>query len=311
MSVVVPPPILTWISSHVSGGCRHLAVDHIAYLPDSASGRTALVHLTLPKMAACRVCEEPLLLQVEDEDTGEVQSFPDDLELPCGCHFHWQCLMDQSAEVAMSLKCPTCDAQIAANTAGPSVTNPFLHAASGVTIMTRYHNEGGLQENLDILPEITEEAYLDAHPEARPARAFHVMCSEGDFGGIVELLRAVDQDEAEEPSLSPTQLLRYQDPLGGARTGLHLAVEKGQEEVAWLLLWLASALPVEAFPPPAVDAAMAMGLGQRPSTATPADDDIRALQDERGRTAEATAAELGAGGVWAAMLSAGVLNPAT
>ena len=39
-------------------------------------------------------------------------------------------------------------------------------------VITRYHNEGGIQENLDILPLITEEAYLDANPAARPARAF-------------------------------------------------------------------------------------------------------------------------------------------
>lgn len=254
----------------------------------------------------CKVCDEPLLLEVEDEDTGEIQSFPDDLALPCGCHYHWQCLMDQSSEVAISLKCPSCQAHIAANAAGPSVTNPLLHAASGVAILTRYHNEGGLQEDLDILPEITEEAYLAANPEARPARAYHVMCGEGDAVGIVELLRAVDQGEAEEPSLNPTQLLRYQDPLGGSRTGLHIALEKGQEEVVWLLLWLASPLRAEAFPPPAVSAAQSLGI-QRPS-ATQAED-IRALQDERGRTAEAVAAEQG--GVWAALLQAGLLNPAT
>jgi hypothetical protein len=39
-------------------------------------------------------------------------------------------------------------------------------------ILARYHNEGGVQENLDILPLVTEEAYLEANPAARPARAF-------------------------------------------------------------------------------------------------------------------------------------------
>lgn len=267
-------------------------------------------------MACCKVCDEPLVLEVEDEEAGGVQTFPDDLQLPCGCRFHWQCLMDQAAEVAMSLKCPACHSQLAANTAGPSVTNPFLHASAGARILTRYHNEGGLQEDLDILPEITEEAYLEANPEARPARALHVMCSEGDVGGIVELLRAVDRDqnaaaasssssaEENEPSLSPAQLMRYQDPLNNSKTGLHLAVENGQEEIVWLLLWLASPLSAEIFPPEAVNAAHAMGL-QRPA-ATPADD-IRLLQDNGGRTAESVAAEMD--GIWNLIVEAGALRP--
>ncbi|KAI0151270.1 hypothetical protein BJ166DRAFT_386676 [Pestalotiopsis sp. NC0098] len=265
-------------------------------------------------MASCKECEEPLLLEIEDDESGAVQAFPDDLELPCGCHFHWQCLMDHSSEVAMSLQCPACHGQLASNPAGPSVTNQFLHTSSGAKILTRYNNEGGLQEDLDILPEITEEAYLEANPEARPARAFHVMCSEGDVGGIVELLRALDRDhqqgagsssaEDEEPSMDPMQLLRYQDPLNGSKSGLHLAVEKGQEEIVWLLLWLASPLSAEVFPPAAVEAAHAMGL-QRPATA-PAND-IRLLQDESGRTAESVAA--GMDGIWNAALEAGAFRP--
>ncbi|KAI1845132.1 hypothetical protein JX265_002783 [Neoarthrinium moseri] len=255
-------------------------------------------------MAACKDCEEPLLLEVEDDETGQTQSIPDDLELPCGCHYHWQCLLDQAAEVAMSLKCPACQSQIAANSAGPSVTNPFLHTTPSAKILTRYHNEGGLQESLDILPSITEEAYLAANPEARPARAYHVMCSEGDVGGIVELLRDVEQGDGDEPSMNPMQLLRYQDPLSGSKSGLHLAVEKAQEEVLWLLLWLASPLPTDVFPAAAVEAAQSMGL-QRPSTGRA--DDIRLLQDDRGRTAESIATEMD--GIWSMVVQAGALHP--
>ena len=42
-------------------------------------------------MAACRVCEDPLALQVdaEDDESDEPRSVPNDLTLPCGCHFHW------------------------------------------------------------------------------------------------------------------------------------------------------------------------------------------------------------------------------
>ncbi|KAH6652896.1 hypothetical protein BKA67DRAFT_303638 [Truncatella angustata] len=258
-------------------------------------------------MATCKVCDEPLLLEIEDEEGGgEVQSVPDDLELSCGCHFHWQCLLDQASEVGVSLKCPSCQAQIATNPAGPSVTNPYFFAASGARIPTRYHNEGGLQEDLDILPEITEEAYLAGNPEARPARAYHVMCSEGDVNGIVELLRDLSQDAGDEPSMNTTQLLRYQDPLNGSKSGLHLAVERAQDEVVWLLLWLASPLSTEFFPAAAVQQAQIMDI-QRPTTTR--DQDIRLLQDHSGQTAESVAASMD--GIWTITLQAKVLNPGT
>lgn len=263
--------------------------------------------------STCKVCDDPLLFEVEDEDNNEgaPQQVPDDLELACGCHFHWQCLLDQSSDLAISLQCPACQGQIANNPAGPSVTNPFLHAAPSMAILARYTSEGGVQDNYDILPSVTEEAYLAANPEARPARAFHVMCSEGDVEGIVELLRDTEEQqqqggsEEETPApLSTPQLLRYQDPLGGNKSGLHLAVEKGQDEVVWLLLWLASPLRTETFPETAVAAAQAIGL-QRPHTAP--QDDVRALRDDQGRTAEELAATMG--GHCAAAVEAHVLRP--
>ncbi|KAK7754011.1 hypothetical protein SLS62_004110 [Diatrype stigma] len=256
----------------------------------------------------CKACDDPLILEIQDddEDTGAgsssaPQSVPDDLELPCGCHFHWQCLLDQAAEVATSLKCPSCGSPLA-------TTN----TSASASIVTRYTSEGGVDADLDILPALAEEAYLAANPAARPARAFHVMCAEGDAEGIVDLLRDADSnpssnEEEEEPSMPVPRLLRYQDPLAHGKSGLHLAVERGQEEVVWLLLWVASALPARAFPEAAVRGALALGLQQRPGTA-PAED-IRALTDDRGRTAEAVATEIGAGGPWAAVLPAGVLHP--
>ncbi|KAI1500840.1 hypothetical protein F5X99DRAFT_384594 [Biscogniauxia marginata] len=262
----------------------------------------------LPKMATavCKACEDPLVLEVGDEEGANdgPQSVPDDLELPCGCHFHWQCLLDQSSEVSLSLKCPSCDTQLAANVAGPSVTNPFLHVSSGVTIPTRYTNEGGMQDNLDILPALTEEAYLEANPEARPARAFHVMCSEGDVHGIIDLLRDAEQPAEEGPKMSPAKLLRYQDPLANMRSGLHLAIERTQTEVVWLLLWVASSLREGAFPEVAMRTAYAVGL-ERPAVSP--SEDIRMLADDRGRTAEMLAAEKG--GAWAAVVQAGLLHP--
>jgi ferredoxin len=44
----------------------------------------------------CATCQEPLVLEVEpDSDFEEskapaqVESVPDDVELSCGCHYHW------------------------------------------------------------------------------------------------------------------------------------------------------------------------------------------------------------------------------
>jgi len=258
-------------------------------------------------MSVCEACKEPLLLEVEAEDgSDETQQVPDDLELPCNCHFHWQCFLDEAPEVALSLKCPSCGSQLSSNAPGPSVTNQFLSANVGAKILTRYINEGGVQENLDILPSITEEAYLAANPAAAPARAYHVMCSEGDVGGIVELLRDADQAASEEGALTAAQLLRYQDPLNENQSGLHVAVQKGQEEVVWALLWLGSSLSSHTIPDVVSQSAQAMGL-ERPQTTHA--EDIRALQDSQGRTAEVFAAQMG--GVWTTLVESGVLHPGT
>jgi hypothetical protein len=168
-------------------------------------------------------------------------------------------------------------------------------------ILTRYHNEGGIQENLDILPLITEEAYLDANPTARPARALMTMCGEGDVSGIVELLTALGED-ADEDDMTPSELLRFQDPLDGMKTGLHVAIEKSQEEVVWLLLWLASAIPTEAFPQEVSEAAATIGAGRDTAGGV----DIRGLKDEGERTAGDVAGTMGS--QWAALVGAGVLR---
>lgn len=41
-------------------------------------------------MSVCKACEEPLVFRPDpEEDDEEVGEVPDDLQLPCGCHFHW------------------------------------------------------------------------------------------------------------------------------------------------------------------------------------------------------------------------------
>lgn len=154
--------------------------------------------------------------------------------------------------------------------------------------------------DLDIFPLIKEEAYLDAHPAARPARALITMCGEGDVNGIVELLQAIDEDPDEE-DMPTAELLRYQDPLDGMKTGLHIAIEKSQQESAWLLLWLASGLPTASFPDEVAQAAGTMGAGRQ----TAQGPDIRGLRDAQNRTAHDVAGTMGQ--TWAALLATGAL----
>lgn len=184
------------------------------------------------------------------------------------------------------------------NEAGPSTSNPFFPTPTGVAILVKYANEGGIQEDLDILPSITEEAYLEAHPEARPARALHVMCAEGDVAGIVELLRDI-HDEVEDLGA----FVRYQDPLAEMTSGLHLAIKNSQEETVWLLLWLAATIPDDGFPSPARHVAQSLGIGRLQVTV---EGDIRGLRDGRGRSAADLAQEIQ--GPWVVLLEAGVLS---
>lgn len=185
--------------------------------------------------------------------------------------------MDESPRIALDLACPNCENSIV-STSGPSATNRVLpHGNPEPQILVRYHNEGGMQTNLDILPLITEEAYLEANPGKRPARAFMVMCAEGDVAGIVELLKNVssedeemddgdENDERDEGTLTPSEIVRWQDPLDGGKTGLHAALEKGQEEVVWLLLWLGSGLEASVFPEEVTEAARKMEAERSLST---------------------------------------------
>lgn len=199
----------------------------------------------------------------------------------------------------MSLKCPNCDAYLPANASGPSTTNPFLPTTSEVAILTKYINEGGIQQDLDILPFVTEEAHFQNHPEAATARALHIMCAEGDIDGIVRMFKNPPDEVGD---LGP--FIRYQDPLFSMKTGLHLAVENGREEVVWLLLWLSSALPTPSFPELARNEANSMGLSRLP---VQRETDIRVLVDAQGQTAEKIAQR--SPGHWSSLIDAGFLSP--
>lgn len=126
------------------------------------------------------------------------------------------------------------------------------------------------------------------------------MCSEGDIG-IIELLNDIDENEEGE-IMSPAEILRFQDPIDGMNTGLHAAILGAHVEVVWLLLWLASDLPTQAFPENVSQAAQAMGAGRNMASGA----DVRSPVNEQGQTAEDVARRMG--NTWAMLLGGGLLN---
>ncbi|KAL8664714.1 MAG: hypothetical protein Q9202_002849 [Teloschistes flavicans] len=172
-------------------------------------------------------------------------------------------------------------------------------------LLCNLNNEGGLQEALDILPILKEESYLKAFPEERRCRAFLEFCEQGDVGAILGLVNDCDNEASDEQgSTTSIDAIRYQDPMGSMSTGLHVAISSGHDEVAWLLLLLASTLEPERFPPDVVQAAEILRVTRENQTGKT---DIRLLEDSKSRTAEGLAKELG--GKWEAWVDAGWLQP--
>lgn len=254
-------------------------------------------------MTTCAKCSQPLVVEIGPDDDSDVEmgasspgdklteTFPDDVHLPCGCHFHWECLLE-SYELS---KCPNCSQDIVSSSNSGSSS-----AASSAQeqIIVDLNNEGGLQEHIDIFPILKEESYLRAYPEERKCRAFLEFCREGDYRAIAELLRSSsegnedqDDEEAVGPAKTADEILRYQDPIGEMASGLHAAAANGHREVAWLLLLLASNLPELEIPAEVYQEAEVLGVMR-------ADDqqdkvDIRSLKDSSGRSAEDVAREVG------------------
>ncbi|KAG5979652.1 hypothetical protein E4U55_004921 [Claviceps digitariae] len=254
-------------------------------------------------MSLCKTCEEPLVFRLDDEADDEApveaETVTDDLKLRCGCHFHWECLMEKAPSVASSLKCPSCDSYLPTNAAEASSSNQSPQSSGRASILAQYSNEGGIQEDLDIMDSLTEEAYIQNHPETRPARAFHVMCSKGDITGVIDLLEDMSGEGHDVGSI-----VRYQDPLNDMKSGLHLSVETQQVAMVLTLLWLSSTLPAELFPDLFLRSAEEKGLGRL--TVQPGED-IRGLRDYQGRTAETIAKQNP--GPWSALLEVGALSP--
>lgn len=256
-------------------------------------------------MSLCVACNKPLEVEIEPEEEDQYEGaasssskapaaapevVPDDVQLTCGCHFHWDCLLE-AYEIA---SCPNCGKDIAST--APNGTQQVL---------CNLNNEGGLQTELDILPLLTEESYLKAYPEDRKSRAFLEFCREGDYKAIIDMLQndEVDEDDdgdeemgdADQPDkeVGIDKMLRYQDPIGEMQSGLHAAVQAQSREVAWLLLLLASNLDLLEFPAEVFQEAESLGI-MRGLTEDKVD--IRSLRDADGKTAEDLAKEIG--GVW-------------
>lgn len=263
----------------------------------------------------CCSCQEPLFLHVEpdsdyedeDEDVGDAEEveeeeavanhetmIPDDVELRCGCHFHWECFLDGYTIT----QCPNCGGDVSS-----------LSATTGrQQVLCTVRNEGGVQRDFDILPSATEEAYLRTYPEERVGRAFLEFCRVGDLDALVCLVRdagvAVPEEEEENDVAIGKDVLRYTGTFEGIDgSGLHVAIRNNQLEVAWFLLSLASSLDWSDFPEPVLQAMDALGLEKRDRVAGP---DIRSLRDSEERTAEGIAQEMG--GPWTEWVKTGRLR---
>ncbi|KAI9685847.1 MAG: hypothetical protein M1822_004125 [Bathelium mastoideum] len=235
-------------------------------------------------MAICAICQEPLLVDVEQDEPDEVggsatsKTVPDDVQLSaCGCHFHWHCVLESHT----SSNCPNCDREI--------VTQSSTGEQEALCSVT---DEGGTEPNFDILPFLIEEAYFSDHPEERRCRAFLEFCREGDVQAIVQLLKDYENTFV-WPASSRIDILRYQDPIGDRRSGLHAAIDGDSIEAAWLLLFLASKLDLKRFPVEILREAETQGL-MREDQAHKAD--IRSLQDAHGKLPLNLVEEKG--GVW-------------
>jgi hypothetical protein len=262
--------------------------------------------LQLPKMAdpVCSSCHETLWLEVEPDSEGESNSkapatnetIPDDVELQCGCHYHWECFLD-----AYNItQCPNCSKEISS-----------LSSTGQQQVLCTVRNEGGIQENFDILPSATEEAYLRAYPEERRGHAYLEFCREGDIDAIIHMVKDAteddpdSEDDADEHQVQPdTDILSYTGTFEGIEgSGLHVAIRYGREDVAWLLLCLASSLDWARFPSQVLGAMEGLGLSKQDRVPGV---EIRSIKDAEGRSPESLAQELG--GTWKAWVESGRLT---
>lgn len=201
-----------------------------------------------------------------------------------------QCRRECFLEAYTVTECPNCSKDITS-----------LSASGQQQVLCTVRNEGGVQEDFDILPSATEEAYLRTYPEERLGHAFLEFCREGDLDAIVHLIKDAELNDAEEDN---ADILRYQGTFEGVEgSGLHVAIRYSQEEVAWMMLLLASSVEWTRFPPQVLQAMKPLNLTKEDRKLGV---DVRSLQDSHGRTAAELAQEIG--GIWASWSESGLLS---
>lgn len=191
----------------------------------------------------------------------------------------------------------------------PDCSKPLssLNANGEQQVLCTVRNEGGVQENFNIMPSATDEAYLRAYPEERKGHAFLDFCRTGDTDALVHLIHDGSTEEASEGSQGSVDILRYTGSFEGIEgSGLHVAIRHNQQEVAWLMLAVASSLNWSQFPPMVLHAMESIGLNKEDRNA---EIDIRTLEDNVGMTAATMAKEVG--GVWSDWSISGRLDPPT
>ena len=195
-------------------------------------------------------------------------------------------------------ECPNCSKDISS-----------LSSSGQQQVLCTVRNEGGVQQNFDILPSATEEAYLRAYPEERRGHAYLEFCREGDIDAIIHMIKDTDDDDSDDDDMSgnahpDTGFLSYTGTFEGIEgSGLHVAIRYRREDVAWLLLALGSTLDWSQFPPPVLQAMQSFGLSKEDRIAGV---DIRTLKDSQGRSPKALAEELG--GLWTSWVESGRLT---
>jgi len=208
---------------------------------------------------------------------------------------HRECFL----EAYSITQCPNCSKDISS-----------LSPSGQQQVLTTLRNEGGIQENYDILPAATEEAYLRAYPEERKGHAFLEFCREGDLDAIIHLIKDMDDfdeeyDGDEGGEGENRDILRYRGTFEGIQgSGLHVAIRYQRQDVAWLLLALGSQLEWSRFPSVVLQAMHGLGLRKEDRRGEP---DIRTSEDDAGRTPAVLAQELG--GVWTEWLRENRLVP--
>ncbi|KAF8741535.1 Enoyl-(Acyl carrier protein) reductase, partial [Rhizoctonia solani] len=186
--------------------------------------------------AACSLCSHPIYIPTPDVEFDS-QSISSDIEeidsirLPnCGHTFRWTCWA--SYEIQSPTNRPLCPSP---NCGAATLTYPLQSGSSsnaGKLLVTLY-NEGGISEGFDLGQALDDERYYDSHPDAKLARAFRSMVSEGDLDAAQEIMIS---EEWKEMGLSVDCLDEREEGATGGLTSLVLALGRGDEETARTLI---------------------------------------------------------------------------